>query len=92
MRRHPIRNGVGLNAVAARPWAHGRERDARGQADALARLSDHALRDLGLERCALRHMAGMAGARWAGDEPHWPELPAEGPRGLPGDQTPQKRN
>ena len=93
MLRHPIRYGVHLITVAVRASAAiTRERGGRGEADALERLSDLSLRDLGLDRCAIRHMACMAGTRQAGGEPPRTELPAEGRRGLPGDRTPQKRS
>ena len=93
MLRHSIRYGVHLVAAAARPWvAIAGERGARVEADALTRLSDLALRDLGLDRCAVRHMACMPGTRQAGGEQPWPGLPVDEPRILPGDPTPQKRS
>jgi uncharacterized protein YjiS (DUF1127 family) len=93
MRKHPIRFGAGrLFAVAIRPWAAmARKRRIRRHEDELARLSDLALRDLGLDRCAVHRLACMAGTRRTGGAPPWTEPAQESWEGLRGDPTSQAR-
>jgi uncharacterized protein YjiS (DUF1127 family) len=94
MRKHPIRCGPGhLIAIAIRPWAAmARKRRIRREEDELARLSDLALRDLGLDRCAIRRMACTAGTRRTGGEPPWAEPAPQRWEGLPGDPTAPTRS
>ena len=87
MQKHAIRSCTDrLVAVVVRPLAAMvRERRTLRDRDELERLSNPALRDLGLDRCAVRH--GLVPMSPAGDEPcrtapasqRWQGL-ADGPR------------